>query len=141
MGFPAKYEGCLSVGAINDTGARSSFSDYGTGLDVMAPGENILSSTIDGGYEAWDGTSMATPYVSGIAALLFSQGLSRAQVINTIESTTTNMGPAGYDTVSGFWRGERRTRGCQCGGAGPASRRRDCPDREWRQRTVDHPRR
>ncbi|MBC7644082.1 MAG: peptidase S8 [Thermoleophilia bacterium] len=102
MGFPAKYEGCLSVGSVNAAGARSSFSDYGSGLDVMAPGENILSSTVDGDYESWDGTSMATPYVSGLAALLFAQGLSRAQVINTIESTTSNMGAAGYDTVTGY---------------------------------------
>ena len=62
----------ISVAAINNSGELASFSNYGrTKVHVAAPGQNI-QSTIPSGYAAWSGTSMATPHVSGLAALLLS---------------------------------------------------------------------
>lgn len=104
VGYPARYGNCLAVGSTNSSDVRSSFSNHGAGLDLVAPGSNILSSTRGGGYESWSGTSMATPFASGVAALLYSQGLTRSQVVATIIGTARDLGAVGYDTVYGSGR-------------------------------------
>lgn len=70
-GVPASYEKVIAVGAISSNGRKSSFSNYGDWVDICAPGSNIMS-TISGGYAYMDGTSMACPQVSGVAALIAS---------------------------------------------------------------------
>jgi thermitase len=70
--YPASYDvpNVLAVAAIDNKGQLASFSSYGKNkVHVGAPGVNIVSLTT-AGYESWSGTSMATPHVSGIAALL-----------------------------------------------------------------------
>lgn len=73
--YPASYavSNVVSVAAIGNKGQLASFSNYGkTKVHVAAPGHNILSSLPNGSYDSWSGTSMATPHISGIAALLKS---------------------------------------------------------------------
>lgn len=70
-GAPANYEPIISVGAIDQDGTRASFSNYGDWVDIAAPGVAIRS-TIPEGYGNLQGTSMACPHVSGVAALIVS---------------------------------------------------------------------
>lgn len=69
--FPAASEHAIAVGAVDNSGVRCYFSNYGPELDVVAQGWEIYS-TIKGSYGTLSGTSMATPYVAGVAALCYA---------------------------------------------------------------------
>lgn len=71
LAYPAAYPEVISVGALNTNDTRASFSNYGTDLDLTAPGVSILS-TVPGKTTNMSGTSMAAPFVSGLAALAVS---------------------------------------------------------------------
>ena len=77
--YPGASAGTVCVGASNSSDGRASFSNYGSWVDMCAPGTNIWSCTDPANpshnsqYQAWDGTSMATPLAAGIAALIKSQ--------------------------------------------------------------------
>jgi len=70
--YPAAYKNVLSVAATNKEGEKASYSTYGSWVDLAAPGDDIYSTWIGGGFQSLTGTSMATPIVSGTVALLLS---------------------------------------------------------------------
>lgn len=69
--YPAFYEPSIAVAALYDSGVRASFSNYGSWIDISAPGVSVYSTYFDG-YGYMSGTSMACPHVSGILALALS---------------------------------------------------------------------
>lgn len=78
IGWPAAYEPVLAVGAISSKFTRAGYSNYGDWVDICAPGGDydqgsvIISTLTSDGYGYAQGTSMACPHVSGVAALLLS---------------------------------------------------------------------
>jgi subtilisin family serine protease len=86
--YPAAYSNCFAIASTTSTDARSSFSNYGSWVEVAAPGSSIYSSWIGSSYNTISGTSMATPHVAGLAGLLSSQGLSASAIRTRICSTS-----------------------------------------------------
>lgn len=72
VSYPAAYDNTIAVGSVTSDESRSSFSNYGEELDVMAPGSDIYSTTPNENYETMSGTSMATPHVVGVMGLIRS---------------------------------------------------------------------
>jgi serine protease len=128
--YPGAYDEAMGVGAVDPGKSRAWYSNWGTGIDVVAPGgetsptvsNGVLQNTFYAGpddpggcpdpvpqpknmdYYYFQGTSMATPHVTGLAALLITQGTytTRSQVKSRIQGTCEDLGTAGYDTTFGW---------------------------------------
>jgi subtilisin family serine protease len=99
--YPASNPDALAVGSINDDRKRSSFSSHGAGLDLVAPGNRVLTIT-DGRITTMSGTSFSAPTVAGVAALLFAQGTSSSdQVFAKLLETAADLGDTGQDREFG----------------------------------------
>lgn len=123
IGYPAAYDDyCIAVGATRYDESVSSYSNGGASLDIVAPGgdlavdqngdgygDGILQQTFSSsptsfGYWFYQGTSMAAPHVSGVAALLLASGVATSpqQVRNTLQATAEDKGAPGWDPVYGW---------------------------------------
>jgi subtilisin family serine protease len=115
--YPAAYPEALSVSAVGPDGLLASYSSYGSTVDIAAPGGDqadgdasfgVLSSAwnfVTGTpiYDSWDGTSMATPHVSGVAALVLAldPSLTQAQVRARLTTYAVDAGAPGPDDQYG----------------------------------------
>ena len=89
---PARTPAAITVGATNTDDSRASYSNFGSCLDIFAPGTSIPSTWLGVNYYAiLSGTSMAAPHVAGVIVRFLSQypGLSPAQVTNSIKTSST----------------------------------------------------
>ena len=104
--YPAAHLNAIAVAATDANDNRAGFSTYGDFVDVAAPGVSVLSTLTSGGYGSMSGTSMATPHVAGLAALLLSLNpqLTNTQVRELIETNVDDLGAAGWDPYFGSGR-------------------------------------
>lgn len=107
--YPGATEGVIGVAATTDIDTWGSFSTWGDWVDLAAPGEGILSThptALGNGYRIMRGTSMASPLVAGVAALVRSQhpGWSRTQVAERLYGTAKDVIQNGLDPYSGHGR-------------------------------------
>jgi thermitase len=99
--YPAAYKHVISVSATNQQNKRAPFSNYGSTVDVAAPGVEILSTVPGGRYGGKSGTSMASPHVAALAGLLATQRRSAREIRTQIERTAKDIGPRGRDQFYG----------------------------------------
>jgi serine protease len=96
-GYPARYNRVIGVAAVDATGEKAPYSNFGAGVDIAAPGGNtkegetggILQNTInpqtgEGVFSAFQGTSMASPHVAGVAALIRASGIDNPDDVANI---------------------------------------------------------
>jgi len=102
--YPAKYSSTIAVGAIDQNQERAWFSNYGTELDIVAPGVNINSTKLSGSYGTMSGTSMATAMVSGVCALVLSANpsLSNSEVRDILYIYAVDLGDDEKDYYYGY---------------------------------------
>ncbi len=115
VGYPAKYETVIAVGATDKRDVRASFSSVGDELELVAPGVRIKSTVPDDSYGTMSGTSMACPHVAGTVALLLTMDPSYyntgwgpswepAEVRARLIATATDLGDTGWDDLYGNGR-------------------------------------
>ncbi|MEW5748706.1 MAG: S8 family serine peptidase [Candidatus Thermoplasmatota archaeon] len=104
LSYPAAFLNVIAVGAIDDTERRASFSNFGTELDVVAPGVNIYSTQGGGSYQYLSGTSAAAPHVAAVAALMLTvnPALTPEDVGQIINETANDLSIPGWDTGTGW---------------------------------------
>ncbi len=102
--YPAAYSKVIAVSAIGTDDRLARFSNRGRWVDLAAPGTDIISTSKSGGYDRQSGTSMAAPFVSGLAGLLASQGMSADSISQGMQATAEDLGPAGQDPRYGHGR-------------------------------------
>ena len=101
--YPANCADAMAVAATNQDDKRASFSSTGPQIEISAPGVSIYSTHLGQNYATFSGTSMATPHVSGVAALVFASGGYTNENVRTIlQQTANDLGPSGRDSKYGF---------------------------------------
>lgn len=101
--FPAGYPEPVTVASSNSRGDTSDYSNFGGPIDLIAPGEDVLSTVTDGEYESYSGTSMASPFVAGAAALvkLTHPDWDVQQIRTALENTAKDIDKPGFDASTG----------------------------------------
>jgi subtilisin len=102
--YPAKLDCCIAVGATNNTDTIAGFSSVGPEVELSAPGWNINSTWLGGGYRLASGTSMASPHVAGTAALVWAAhpDWANTEVRDQLQYTALDLGTEGRDSSYGF---------------------------------------
>ncbi|WP_409302934.1 S8 family serine peptidase [Peribacillus sp. SCS-155] len=104
--YPAALNSVLGVSAVDSLDKITAFSNFGTYIDFAAPGLNIYSTVSKSSYHYMSGTSMASPVVSAISALILSKNpfLTPNEVTNILKASAVDLGTAGRDSQYGYGR-------------------------------------
>ena len=104
LSYPASYDSVVSVAAVDSSGNRASFSQYNNQVEVSAPGVAVRSTTPGNTYASYNGTSMATPHVSAVYALVWSRHrqCTAQQIRNVVNLTAQDRGTGGRDVYYGY---------------------------------------
>ena len=104
LNYPASYDGVMSVAAIDSAGKVADFSQHNAQVEIAAPGVDVKSTIPGNKYDTYSGTSMSTPHVSGVAALVWSHypDCSASEIRNALNSSAQDKGTAGRDEFYGF---------------------------------------
>lgn len=101
--YPSDYDEVISVGASTVKSMRDYRSNYGSRLDLLAPGTGILSTQLGSSYKLYDGTSMAAPHVSAVAAMLLETDptYSPDDIRGIIKASARDIEENGWDLYTG----------------------------------------
>ncbi|MCS1352545.1 S8 family serine peptidase [Mechercharimyces sp. CAU 1602] len=99
--YPAYYEESIAVAAVDSGDRKASFSNYGDWVDIAAPGVDIISTQLGGGYVKYSGTSMAAPHTAGAAALLASSGMNHTEIRAALENNADHIPGTGTSWQNG----------------------------------------
>jgi thermitase len=104
--YPAACNHVLAISATEPTDTLASFSNYGSWVDLSAPGDIILTTQVGGTYGNWWGTSLASPIAAGVGALALSANpsLTNAQLVTLLETNSDDLGTPGFDPYYGYGR-------------------------------------
>lgn len=103
VAFPARWPETIAVASVTAANVRAFSSNFGPEVDIAAPGDQIYSLSSSGGYIYKSGTSMATPHIAGIMALMraVNPGMSFAAMRESIALTARDIGEPGWDILTG----------------------------------------
>ncbi len=112
VGYPGAYESVIAVAASTSNDRRASFSSTGPAVELIAPGSNILSTLPVNNYGTYSGTSMASPHVAGIAALMkaANPGLSNSEIRQILRNTAEDLGLSSNQQGYGLARADLAVR-------------------------------
>jgi subtilisin family serine protease len=109
VNYPARYAETISVGAIDRNKHVPNYSSRGDRVDIVAPGDQIVSCWPPNNMAMLSGTSMACPFVAGIIGLMVAvrkkdsrSGMNRNEIVSLLSESTIDIGPPGKDNISGF---------------------------------------
>jgi thermitase len=106
LNYPAAYPEVVSVAATDNRDQRASFSNANSDVEIAAPGVDVESTYTGGLYMTLSGTSMATPHVAGVAAVIadLNPSANAATLRSKLDAAVDDIGPAGRDSSFGFGR-------------------------------------
>src|SRR3954471_2562066 len=106
LNYPAAYPDVVSVAATDNNDRRASFSNANSDVEIAAPGVDVESTYTGGLYMTLSGTSMATPHVAGVAAVIadLNPAANAATLRSKLDAAVDDIGAAGRDNNFGFGR-------------------------------------